>query len=89
MDAGTMSRFQWKLYDGGEQRWSRKHAAEGTCPSCCCNGPVACPECGGRYHREPVEGMTPDGWEPVHASYCQQERADDTGEKPETREVGP
>ncbi|WP_329217217.1 hypothetical protein [Streptomyces microflavus] len=88
MSAITVSRFQWKLYDGWDQRWSNEHTAEGTCPGCCCGGPAVCLDCGGRYHHEPVEGMTADGWEVVHALYCQQEREDQTGEEPETREVG-
>lgn len=82
-------RFQWKLHDGGEQRWSNEHTLEGACPGCCCNGPSVCPDCGSRLHWEPVEGMTPDGWETVHAEICQQEKEDDIGEPAETREITP
>ena len=89
MDASTMSRFQWKFFDGGERRWSDDHAKIWPCPGCCCGGPGICPDCGGRFHHEPVEGLTADGWEVVHALYCQQEREDQTGEEAEVREVGP
>jgi hypothetical protein len=82
-------RFQWKLMDGHEQRWSKEHTLEGTCPGCCCNGPKTCPDCGGREHGEPVEGMTADGWESVHAEICQQEREDGIGDPAETRDIPP
>lgn len=87
MKAKTSSRFQWKLYDGGERRWSDEHTAAGKCPGCCCGGPDACPDCGGRRHQEPVEGMTADGWEVVHSYFCEQEREDMTGEAAEVREA--
>ncbi|MEV8248047.1 hypothetical protein AB0R01_30390 [Streptomyces rochei] len=82
-------RFQWKLYDGNEKRWSNEHTLEGVCPGCCCNGPIVCPDCGSRLHQEPVEGMTADGWETVHAEICQQEKEDDIGDPAETRDVTP
>lgn len=78
--------FQWRLYDGGEWRWSREHTADGPCPSCCCNGPVPCADCGGRCHSEPVEGV---GSEVPHETCCQTERVNEYGDVTETREVGP
>lgn len=81
---GDLVAFQWKLYDGGEWRWSRGHVVEGPCPACCCNGPGVCPDCGGRSHREPVEVM---GGEIPHTSFCQQERVDDDGDGADVREV--
>lgn len=83
------SSFQWQVYDGGESRWSDAHAVEGSCPRCCCQGVEQCPDCGGRLHHEPVEGLTQDGWEVVHSHYCQQEQEDEAGFKPEMREVAP
>lgn len=80
-------RFQWKLCDGNEQRWSREHTLEGPCPKCCCNGPKPCRECGGRVHSEPSEGMTADGWQSVDALMCQQQREDEIGDPAETRDL--
>lgn len=80
-------RFQWKLMDGNEQRWSGEHTLEGPCPACCCNGPKACSECGGREHSEPAEGMTADGWEAVDALMCQEQREDGIGDPAETRDL--
>lgn len=84
MTAGDASRFQWRLYDGDEWRWSRKHAADGPCPSCCCSGPPACLDCGGRRHSEPVEGVGPDV---PHSTFCQRECVDEYGDAMEMQEV--
>lgn len=80
-------RFQWKLMDGNEQRWSKEHTLEGPCSGCCCNGPKTCRECGSREHSQPVEGMTADGWESVDATMCQQQREDEIGDPAETRDL--
>lgn len=79
--------FQWQLYDGRELRWSDTHTRTGVCPGCCCGGVETCPDCGGRLHHEPAEGMTPDGWEVVHSQYCEQENETDLCLTPEVREV--
>lgn len=76
--------FQWRLYDGGEWRWSRAHAPTGPCSACCCGGPLACPDCGGQRHSEPVEGAGPDV---PHETFCKQERVNEYGDAMESRDA--
>ncbi|MGW9410998.1 hypothetical protein [Streptomyces diastaticus] len=84
MTTPTSPALQWRLYDGGEWRWGREHAPAGPCPSCCCGGPSACPDCGARRHHEPVEGAGPDV---PHETFCQREHVNEYGDAMESREV--
>ena len=62
---------QFLIKDGGEWVTSDPHEHDDDCPRCCCYPPERCEDCGGRYHHEPVEGMTANGWEVVHAHFCE------------------
>ena len=76
--------FRWQITDPTNPSWSRWHSLEGACSGCCCNGPTACPDCGGREHQEPAESIST--MDAPHNTLCQSCREDIVGEVVATEE---